>query len=98
MRNRKPPGDERSESASTAVSGDRPRLRLHQPDDTHPRPAEMRPQLAEPGMSSNPDAKSKKVEVNPYHFWHARFWHGMGFGTWTKLLARNRIRIGLTKR
>jgi hypothetical protein len=48
-------------------------------------------------MSSNPEAKTKKVEVNPYHFWHARFWHGMGFGTWSKLLARNRFRIGLTK-
>ena len=37
------------------------------------------------------------VEVNPYHFWAARFWHGMLFGAWVRLLLRNRLRIGLTK-
>ncbi len=48
-------------------------------------------------MATSADPKSKRVEVNPYHFWHARFWHGMGFGTWIRLLARNKFRIGLTK-
>jgi hypothetical protein len=41
--------------------------------------------------------KENVVEVNPYRFWHARFWHGMLFGAWVRLLARNRLRIGLTK-
>ena len=26
-----------------------------------------------------------------------RFWHGMLFGAWVRLLVRNRLRIGLTK-
>jgi hypothetical protein len=41
--------------------------------------------------------KEKVVEVNPYRFWHARFWHGMLFGAWVRLLVHNRFRIGLTK-
>mgnify|MGYP002621691082 CR=1 FL=1 len=46
-----------------------------------------------------PDKKRKEkvVEVNPYHFWHARFWHGMLLSPWLRLLARNRFRIGLMK-
>ncbi len=45
----------------------------------------------------NRDAKSspKVVEVNPYRLWHARFWHGMLFWPWLRLLARNRFRVGL---
>jgi len=43
------------------------------------------------------NAKTPPVEVNPYRFWHARFWHGMRFGTWSKLVARNRAQIGITK-
>ena len=48
-------------------------------------------------MASGGEAKSKRVEVNPYHFWHARFWHGMRLGAWTGLLARNRFRVGITR-
>ncbi|MGD9723573.1 MAG: sulfotransferase [Pirellulales bacterium] len=45
------------------------------------------------------DAKrqEKVVEVNPYAWWHARFWHGMLLGPWLRLLARNRFRIGFMK-
>ena len=32
------------------------------------------------------EAASKKVEVNPYHFWAARFWHGMLASAWLRLL------------
>jgi hypothetical protein len=39
----------------------------------------------------------KKVEVNPYGFWAARFWHGMLFGAWFRLLRRNRFRISPTR-
>ncbi|HEX3726810.1 MAG TPA: sulfotransferase [Pirellulales bacterium] len=44
-------------------------------------------------------AKSKQppVEVNPYHFWAARFWHGMLFGSWMRLLRRNRARVSITR-
>ncbi len=48
-------------------------------------------------MASGGDAKSKRVEVNPYHFWHARFWHGMRLGAWAGLLARNRFRVSITR-
>jgi omega-hydroxy-beta-dihydromenaquinone-9 sulfotransferase len=49
-------------------------------------------------MPKNAQSKpSKTVEVNPYHFWAARFWHGMLFGSWMRLLARNRFRISLTR-
>jgi hypothetical protein len=41
--------------------------------------------------------QQKVAEVNPYHFWNARFWHGMLLGAWLRLLVRNRMRIGLTK-
>lgn len=43
------------------------------------------------------DAKEQPVEVNPYHFWHARFWHGMLFGSWARLVWQNRFRIGITR-
>jgi len=48
-------------------------------------------------MASSGEANSKRVEVNPYHFWHARFWHGMRLGGWTKLLARNKFKVGITR-
>ena len=41
--------------------------------------------------------KDAVVEVNPYSFWAARFWHGMLFSAWLRLLIRNRFRIGITK-
>lgn len=41
--------------------------------------------------------KEKPVEVNPYPFYAARFWHGMPTGSWLKLLARNRFHVGITK-
>jgi hypothetical protein len=45
-----------------------------------------------------PASKSKKIEtVNPYHLWAARFWHGMLFGSWVRLLLRNRCRISFTR-
>ena len=49
-------------------------------------------------MAKNAEpASSKHVEVNPYHFWAARFWHGMRFGSWMRLLARNRFRVSPTR-
>src|SRR6476661_4244350 len=48
--------------------------------------------------AKKPAAKSKKVEtINPYHLWAARFWHGMLFGPWVRLVARNRFRISFTR-
>ncbi|MBI3838921.1 MAG: sulfotransferase [Planctomycetia bacterium] len=46
-------------------------------------------------MTKGSDAKQKPVEVNPYHFWAARFWHGMLLGSWIALVLRNRMRIGI---
>jgi len=37
--------------------------------------------------------RPEKIEVNPYHLWAARFWHGMTAGVWFPLLARNRFRV-----
>ncbi len=37
-----------------------------------------------PAVSSKP---------HPYPFWAPRFWHGMGFGAWFGLLARNRFAV-----
>ena len=50
-------------------------------------------------MAARPETKSKPqpVEVNPYHFWVARFWHGMLFGPWMRLLARNRFHVSPTR-
>ncbi|MHB8861204.1 MAG: sulfotransferase family protein [Pirellulaceae bacterium] len=31
--------------------------------------------------------------MHPYPFWSPRFWHGMRFGDWMRLLAENRFRI-----
>jgi hypothetical protein len=46
-------------------------------------------------MNRDAKPKGKVVEVNPYRLWHARFWHGMLFLPWVRLLARNRFRVGL---
>jgi omega-hydroxy-beta-dihydromenaquinone-9 sulfotransferase len=46
-------------------------------------------------MAKGSDAKQKPIEVNPYHFWAARFWHGMLLGPWLSLVLRNRARIGI---
>ena len=35
-------------------------------------------------------SKQTAVEVNPYHAWAARFWHGMLLGPWLRLVWRNR--------
>ena len=48
-------------------------------------------------MAKSSDAKQKPVEVNPYHFWAARFWHGMLFGSWIACWRANRFRIHLTR-
>jgi hypothetical protein len=48
-------------------------------------------------MAVWPSAKSQRVEVNPYRFWHARFWHGMRFGPWMRLVLRNRAQISPTR-
>ena len=48
-------------------------------------------------MEKKAEPKSKPVEVNPYHFWAARFWHGMLLGSWLRLVGRNRVRVGLTR-
>ena len=67
-----------------------------EPAETSPTPAEQAMTPSTPTKSSG-ESKPKRVEVNPYHFWNARFWHGMTFGTWTKLVAQNQFRIGPTK-
>ena len=38
-------------------------------------------------------AAGKDAKFHTYPFWSPRFWHGMRFGTWLGLLARNRFRI-----
>lgn len=48
-------------------------------------------------MAPGSGAKTQPVELNPYRFWHARFWHGMLFGAWVRLVLRNRARIGITR-
>jgi hypothetical protein len=48
-------------------------------------------------MADRADANSEPVEVNPYRLWHARFWHGMLFGAWIRLVLRNRAQIGITR-
>lgn len=67
-----------------------------EPAETSPTPAEQAMNPSTPTKSRG-ESKPKRVEVNPYHFWNARFWHGMTFGTWTKLVAQNQFRIGPTK-
>jgi hypothetical protein len=47
--------------------------------------------------ASGKTTKQKTVEVNPYHFWAARFWHGMLLGPWIRLVKRNRARISITR-
>jgi len=48
-------------------------------------------------MAKTVDSKAKPVEVNPYHFWAARFWHGMLLTPWLSLVRRNRLRISLPR-
>lgn len=36
---------------------------------------------------------SKPTDTNPYPLWAPRFWHGMLFTDWIRLLAKNRFRI-----
>lgn len=48
--------------------------------------------------TKKPAVKPKKIEtVNHYHLLAARFWHGMLFGSWIRLVARNRCRISFTR-
>jgi omega-hydroxy-beta-dihydromenaquinone-9 sulfotransferase len=35
----------------------------------------------------------KKHKTDPFRFWHMRFWHGMTFLVWLKLLCRYRFKI-----
>jgi hypothetical protein len=48
-------------------------------------------------MAKDTPSKPKPVEVNPYHFWVARFWHGMLLGSWLALVRRNGWRISFTR-
>jgi omega-hydroxy-beta-dihydromenaquinone-9 sulfotransferase len=41
--------------------------------------------------------KEAKIEVNPYQFWVARFWHGMLLSAWLRLLWRNGFRVSITR-
>ncbi len=36
-------------------------------------------------------------KTDPFRFWHMRFWHGMTFLVWLKLLARHRFRISSSR-
>ncbi len=64
--------------------------RSAQPHDHHRTPREN-------AVAKDSPTKAKHMEVNPYHFWAARFWHGMLLGSWFRLVARNRFRISLTR-
>jgi omega-hydroxy-beta-dihydromenaquinone-9 sulfotransferase len=60
--------------------------------------ATVRPaRLREASMSQQPKGKPQPVEVNPYSIWAARFWHGMLFGSWLRLLWRHGFRISITR-
>ncbi len=48
-------------------------------------------------MQQGSKSKEPPVELNPYHFWVARFWHGMLLGSWVRLVARNRARVSLSR-
>ena len=37
--------------------------------------------------------KSKPAKLHPYPLWSPRFWHGMRFGDWMRLLGENRFRV-----
>src|SRR5690242_14242091 len=50
--------------------------------------------MATPASASPPQtAAGKEDKFHSYPFWSPRFWHGMRFGTWMRLLARNRFCI-----
>jgi hypothetical protein len=42
---------------------------------------------------SSPVAQAAPSRPHAYPFWAPRFWHGMGFPPWLKLLARNRFAV-----
>ena len=42
---------------------------------------------------TTPPATSTVSKPHAYPIWAPRFWHGMGFSTWLRLLARNRFAI-----
>lgn len=44
-------------------------------------------------MSASVPDKKANVATNPYQPWAARFWQGMLFSTWVRLVFRNRVRI-----
>ena len=41
--------------------------------------------------------RRQRIVKNPLPWYTPRFWHGMRFGTWVSLLARNRFKIGLSR-
>jgi len=43
--------------------------------------------------ASNPAPPAAASRPHAYPFWAPRFWHGMGFATWFRLLARNRFAV-----
>ncbi len=47
------------------------------------------------GAASKPPPKPQKL--HPYPFWSPRFWHGMRFGDWIKLLIEGRFRVHPTR-
>jgi hypothetical protein len=52
--------------------------------------------VADPRAAENFNVAAATIQASkphPYPFWAPRFWHGMGHGTWLKLLARNRFAI-----
>ena len=40
---------------------------------------------------------ASKEKINRYPFWCSRFWHGMRFGDWLRLLVRNRFQLNLLR-
>jgi hypothetical protein len=47
--------------------------------------------------SNTEPTKKKKSDFHNYPLWTPRFWHGMGFGSWVKLLGKNGYRVSLTR-
>lgn len=57
--------------------------------DGKPKPSMPETQLHSPA----PQRPAKPKKLHPYPLWTPRFWHGLRFGDWIKLLVENRFRI-----
>ncbi len=58
-----------------------------------PRTTSKAAAVAPASSSASMSVSAGSSKPHAYPIWAPRFWHGMGFGTWFKLLARNRFAI-----